>query len=70
MPKLTVDGIEVEVEAGATVLQACEEVGAEILVFVITNACPLRVIVECVWWIWNVHQSLLRPVLCLPLTAW
>ena len=30
MPKLTVDGIEVEVEDGATVLQACEEAGAEI----------------------------------------
>ena len=30
MPKLTVDGIEVEVEQGATVLQACEEAGAEI----------------------------------------
>ena len=30
MPKLIVDGIEVEVEEGATVLQACEEAGAEI----------------------------------------
>ena len=30
MPKLTVDGVEVEVEAGATVLQACEAAGAEI----------------------------------------
>ncbi len=30
MPKLTVDGIEVEVPNGATVLQACEAVGAEI----------------------------------------
>ena len=30
MPKLTIDGIEVEVEDGATVLQACEEAGAEI----------------------------------------
>ena len=30
MPKLTVDGIEIEVEDGATVLQACEEAGAEI----------------------------------------
>ncbi|MBI1261843.1 MAG: NADH-quinone oxidoreductase subunit G [Rhizobiales bacterium] len=30
MPKLTVDGIEVEVENGATLLQACEEAGAEI----------------------------------------
>ena len=30
MPKVTVDGIEVEVEAGATLLQACEAAGAEI----------------------------------------
>ena len=30
MPKLTVDGIEVEVPAGATIMQACEAAGAEI----------------------------------------
>ena len=30
MPKLTVDGVEVEVPAGATVLQACEAAGAEV----------------------------------------
>jgi len=30
MPKLTVDGIEVEVAPGATVLQACEAAGSEI----------------------------------------
>ena len=30
MPTLTVDGIEVEVPAGATVLQACEAAGKEI----------------------------------------
>ena len=30
MPKLTVDGIEIEVPNGATVLQACEAAGAEI----------------------------------------
>ncbi|MEN3163468.1 NADH-quinone oxidoreductase subunit NuoG [Tistrella mobilis] len=30
MPKLTIDGLEVEVPAGATVLQACEAAGAEI----------------------------------------
>ncbi len=30
MPKLIVDGIEVEVPAGATVMQACEAAGAEI----------------------------------------
>ncbi|UUX50249.1 NADH-quinone oxidoreductase subunit NuoG [Nisaea acidiphila] len=30
MPKLTVNGVEVEVPAGASVLQACEKAGAEI----------------------------------------
>lgn len=30
MPKLTIDGVEVEVENGATVLQACEEAGASV----------------------------------------
>ena len=30
MPKLTVNGVEVEVPAGASVLQACEEAGAEV----------------------------------------
>ncbi len=30
MPKLTVDGVEVEVPAGATVMQACEAAGVEI----------------------------------------
>ena len=33
MPKLTVDGIEVEVPPGSTVLQACEAAGKEIPVF-------------------------------------
>ena len=30
MPKLTIDGNEVEVDAGLTVLQACEQIGIEI----------------------------------------
>ncbi|MBT4038730.1 MAG: NADH-quinone oxidoreductase subunit G [Rhodospirillales bacterium] len=30
MPKLTIDGQEIEVEAGLTVLQACEQAGAEV----------------------------------------
>ncbi|HIC28704.1 MAG TPA: 2Fe-2S iron-sulfur cluster binding domain-containing protein, partial [Rhodospirillales bacterium] len=30
MPKLTIDGIEVEVEPGLTILQACEQMGIEI----------------------------------------
>ena len=30
MPKVTIDGIEHEIEAGLSVLQACESVGIEI----------------------------------------
>ena len=30
MPKVTIDGTEIEVEAGTTVLQACEQLGVEI----------------------------------------
>src|SRR3954470_9145526 len=30
MPKLTIDGIEIEVEPGTSVLQACEQIGIEI----------------------------------------
>ena len=30
MPKLTIDGVEVEVSDGSTVLQACEDAGAEV----------------------------------------
>jgi len=30
MPKLTIDGIEIEVDDGLTVLQACEQIGIEI----------------------------------------
>lgn len=30
MPKVTVDGVEIEVEAGSTVLQACEQAGKEV----------------------------------------
>ena len=33
MPKVTVDGLEIEVPAGATVLQACEMAGKEIPLF-------------------------------------
>ena len=30
MPKLTIDGIEIEVEPGTSILQACEQLGIEI----------------------------------------
>jgi NADH-quinone oxidoreductase subunit G len=37
MPKVTVDGVELEVPAGATVLQACELAGKEIPASAITS---------------------------------
>ena len=46
MPKLTVNGIEVEVEDGSTVLHACEEAGIEVPRFCyhdrlsIAGTCP------------------------------
>ncbi|MBF0246858.1 MAG: NADH-quinone oxidoreductase subunit G [Alphaproteobacteria bacterium] len=41
MPKLTIDGKEIEVEAGLTVLQACEQAGAEIPRFCYHERLPL-----------------------------
>ena len=68
MPKLTVNGVEVEVEAGATVLQACEEAGVEIPRFM--NGCLSLVIAACVLLIWNARPSRLHPVQCLLVTGW
>ena len=44
MPKLTVDGIEVEVPAGSTVLQACEAAGdaSSGFSFVLASSIPAR----------------------------
>jgi len=41
MPKLTIDGTEIEVEAGLTVLQACELAGAEVPRFCYHERLPL-----------------------------
>ncbi|MBL4748148.1 MAG: NADH-quinone oxidoreductase subunit G [Magnetovibrio sp.] len=41
MPKLTIDGQEIEVEAGSTVLQACEELGIEVPHFCYHERLPL-----------------------------
>ena len=70
MPKLTVDGIEVEVEDGATVLQACEEAGAEIPRFCYHEDYLSRAIAGCVWWIWNAPQSRLPHVRCQQARGW
>jgi len=41
MPKLTIDGQEIEVENGSTVLQACEELGIEVPRFCYHERLPL-----------------------------
>jgi len=41
MPKLTIDGQEIEVEAGSTVLQACEQLGIEVPRFCYHERLPL-----------------------------
>ena len=41
MPKLTIDGQEIEVDAGLTVLQACEQAGAEVPRFCYHERLPL-----------------------------
>jgi len=41
MPKLTIDGQEIEVEAGMTVLQACEQAGIEVPRFCYHERLPL-----------------------------
>ena len=41
MPKLTIDGTEIEVENGLTVLQACELAGAEIPRFCYHERLPI-----------------------------
>ena len=48
MPKITINGKEIEFEKGMTVLQACELADAEIPRFAITRNYPLLEIVECV----------------------
>ncbi len=41
MPTLTIDGIEITVEPGATVLQACEQAGKEIPRFCYHERLPI-----------------------------
>ena len=49
MPKLTVDGIELEVPQGATVLQACELAGKEIPRFCYHERLTSPAIAACAW---------------------
>jgi NADH dehydrogenase/NADH:ubiquinone oxidoreductase subunit G len=47
--KLKVDGVEVEVPAHYTLLQACEEGGAEIPRSASTSGCRSPAIAACAW---------------------
>ena len=49
MPKVKVDGIDIEVPAGATILQACELAGKEIPRSAITSGCRSPAIAGCAW---------------------
>ena len=48
MPKITINGKEIEFEKGMTVLQACELADVKYRDFVIMRNYPLPEIVECV----------------------
>ena len=47
--KLIVDGKEIEAEETITLLQACEQAGAEIPASAITSVCRWRAIAACAW---------------------
>ena len=49
MPKVKVDGVEIEVPQGATVLQACELAGKEIPRFCYHERLPSPAIAGCAW---------------------
>ena len=65
MLKLKVNDVEVEVEEGLTVLQACEKAGVEIPRFCYHEKLSIAGIAECVWLNWKNHQNLLHHALCL-----
>ena len=70
MPKLTVNGIEVEVEPGATVLRACEVAGAEIPRFCYHER--LSVAGNCRMCLVEMERAPkpVAPAPCRPGTAW
>ena len=68
--KVNVDGVEVEVAPGTTILQACEEAGAEIPRFCYHER--LSIAGNCRMCLVNVktRPSLLQVVLCPSLPIW
>ncbi len=49
MPRVKVDGVELEVPPGATVLQACELAGKEIPRFCYHERLAIAAIAGCAW---------------------
>ena len=49
MPKIKIDGIEIEVPAGITILQACELAGSRFRASAITSACRSPATAACAW---------------------
>jgi len=47
MPKIKIDGVEMEVPAGITILQACELAGLEIRASAITSGCRSPATAAC-----------------------
>ena len=68
MPKVIVDGIEVEVPEGSTVLQACEAAGKEIPRFCYHDRLSIAGNCECAWL--RFHQGLLNLRLAVPFPQW
>ena len=70
MPKLTIDGKEIEVPAGTTVLQACEMAGVEIPRFCyherlsVAGNCRMCLVER------RRRRSRSRPARCRSPTAW
>jgi hypothetical protein len=49
MPKVKVDGVEIEVPQGATVLQACELAARRFRASAIMSGSPSPAIAGCAW---------------------
>ena len=64
MLKLKVNEIDIEVEEGLTVLQACEKAGVEIPRFCYHEKLSIAGIAECVWLKWRNRPNPLLHVLC------
>ena len=65
MPKITINGKEIEFEKGMTVLQACELADVEIPRFCYHEKLSIAETAECAWLKWRNLQNQSHLVLCL-----